>query len=589
MGQGRALSTQEFLPWSRRQWLLGMAAGAVAGCTPPPPRMEDLPGGFAGVALERGHALRPLWQRLAQGIALPAPARVHRAPVVVAGGGMAGLAAARALELAGVRGAALIDTQPAMGGNSQGGAISGVDCPLGAHYLPLPGDDAGEVQDWLEALGLRRRVSGQWRYDERHLCHSPQERLFWQGAWHEGLLPVDGVSPRTLAQYERFARCIGEEMRLARFAMPSIRVWQRQAGLPAPHAALDGQTLQAWLAQHGLDDAQLLWYLDYCCRDDFGAGLARVSAWSGVHYFASRHGFSAPRPAEERHAEESDSVLTWPQGNGWLSQQLVAALADTNLQTDCSVLSITEGAAGVEIDCWHHGRQQHERWLAARCVVALPAFVAARVLRDAPDFLRTVAGRLDWAPWLVANLHLQRPLADLADLAGLAGQSGAEPAWDNVLFGDPNAGGLGYVDAGHQRLDRLTPRPTVLSYYQALGDWPDGRAQLLNQPFAFWRDRIVSSLALPHPDLLHKATRMEITRYGHAMAIPRPGDQQLLSAIALACRHQGRQALCAGERVALLPTPGTRRLWFAHADWAGYSVLEEAFTRGHHAGLWASL
>src|SRR5256885_8386525 len=32
------------------------------------------------------------------------------------------------------------------------------------------------------------------------------------------------------------------------------------------------------------------------------------------------------------------------------------------------------------------------------------------------------------------------------------------------------SGGLGYVDAGHQGLDRLTPRPTVLSYYQALGD-----------------------------------------------------------------------------------------------------------------------
>ena len=26
------------------------------------------------------------------------------------------------------------------------------------------------------------------------------------------------------------------------------------------------------------------------------------------------------------------------------------------------------------------------------------------------------------------------------------------------------------------------------------------------------------------------------------------------------------------------------RLAFAHADWAGYSVFEEAFTRGHLAG-----
>lgn len=582
MGQGGALSPDRPSLWSRRQWLQGLAGGAaagLAGCTPTPPRLEDLPGGFSGVALERGHALRAFWQRLGQGLALPAPAVVHRANVVIAGGGMAGLAAARALELSGVQGVALLDTQPAMGGNSQGGSMSGLACPLGAHYLPLPGDDASEVQDWLEALGLRQRRAGRWQYDERHLCHSPQERLFWQGAWHEGLLPVDGVAPRTLEQYELFARSVAQEMDRAPFAMPSIRVWQRQGRLPAAHAALDGQTMQAWLVQQGIDDAQLIWYLEYCCRDDFGAGLARVSAWAGIHYFASRHGFSAPRRQDERTPEDAgDAVLTWPQGNGWLSQQLVAGLGCTDLQTDCSVLSIAESADGVEIDVYHHGRQQHERWLAARCIVALPSFIAARVVRDAPDFLRAVAGRLDWAPWLVANIHLQRPLAD---------RPGADPAWDNVLFADPNAGGLGYVDAGHQGLDRLTPRPTVLSYYQALGDWPDGRAQLLGQPFGFWRDRIVGSLLVPHPDLLHKATRMEITRYGHAMAIPRPGDQQLLSQVALQSLHRGRSALCAGERVALLPTPGTRRLWFAHSDWAGYSVLEEAFTRGHHAGLWA--
>jgi hypothetical protein len=27
------------------------------------------------------------------------------------------------------------------------------------------------------------------------------------------------------------------------------------------------------------------------------------------------------------------------------------------------------------------------------------------------------------------------------------------------------------------------------------------------------------------------------------------------------------------------------RLSFAHSDWAGYSVFEEAFTQGHVAGL----
>lgn len=587
MGQGGALSAPSI---TRRGWLraaacgVAGAAGALAGCTPDDAALadgHDLPGGFTGVALERGHSLRPLWQRLEQGIALPPPAAVHRAPVVIAGGGMAGLAAARALELAGVQGAALIDTQNAMGGNSQGGRVGGVDCPLGAHYLPVPGDDAGEVQDWLEELGLRRRVAGRWQYDERHLCHSPQERLYWQGGWHEGLLPVQGVGPQTLAQYERFERLVADAERQARFAMPSIRVWARMGRLPPSHAQLDAQRFDQWLARQGLDDERLLWYLDYCCRDDFGAGLARVSAWAGVHYFASRHGFVAPRPAGERDvpADGGDQVLTWPQGNGWLSQQLAARLASTQQVTDCSVLAIAEDRHGVQIDTWHHGRGRHERWLAGKCVVALPTFVAARVVRDAPQFLQTVARRLDWAPWLVANIHVRGPLAD---------RPGAEPAWDNVIYQDGNEGGLGYVDAGNQRLDRITRAPTVLSYYQALGDWADGRRQLLQQPFGFWRERIVRSLSLPHPDLLLQATRMEITRYGHAMAIPRPGDQQVLSQIALSAHTGGRKQLLNGERISSLPLPATARLGFAHSDWAGYSVLEEAFTRGHHAGLWAA-
>jgi hypothetical protein len=26
-------------------------------------------------------------------------------------------------------------------------------------------------------------VAGRWEYEERNLCHSPQERLFFRGEW----------------------------------------------------------------------------------------------------------------------------------------------------------------------------------------------------------------------------------------------------------------------------------------------------------------------------------------------------------------------------------------------------------------------
>ena len=550
----------------RRHFLGSAAAALLAGCQPPPPALEFA---FAGIDLERGHALRDL---LAQG-PLPAPTLVRRAQVIIAGGGVAGLAAARSLRLAGVHDFALLELEDTPGGNSRAGAVNGVACPLGAHYLPVPGDHAPEVQDLLEELGLRQRVAGRWQYDERHLCHSPQERLYFEREWQEGLLPVQGVGEATLEQYRRFSQAVGAASRAARFTMPQFAALDAKTGLALAHQALDAMTFEAWLLQQGLDDAHLRWYLDYCCRDDYGAGMARVSAWAGLHYFASRHGFHAPGEAV---AEDREGVLTWPEGNGWLTQQLATPIkAQGQLQTGTSVLRIAETRRGVEVDAFNHHSGNVERWQAPRCVVALPVFVAARVVQNPPAFLAQAAQRLQWAPWAVTNIHLNAPLAD---------RPGAAPAWDNVIYGDSNPGGLGYVDASHQKLDPR-PGPTVLTYYQALGDVAEARQQLATQGAEHWGRAALAALAGPHPDVLQRATRVQVTRYGHAMSIPVPGVQTFLSQIGLQAPPGKRKLLLNGERQRALPTPATARLAFAHSDWSGYSVFEEAFTRGHAAGL----
>ena len=74
---------------------------------------------------------------------------------------------------------------------------------------------------------------------------------------------------------------------------------------------------------------------------------------------------------------------------------------------------------------------------------------------------------------------------------------------------------------------------------------------------------MLAELAGPHADLARKTSRIEVTRYGHAMAVPVPGTLRA---------RAGQAALRSG------------RLSFAHGDWAGYSVFEEAFTLGHVAG-----
>ncbi len=157
----------------------------------------------------------------------------------------------------------LLELEDSAGGNSRGGEVNGIPCPLGAHYLPVPGDNAVDVQDLLEELGLRQRVSGRWVYDERQLCHSPQERLFINGQWQDGLLPVQDVDARTLADYRRFAQLVRAASKAEPFQIPVPNRPLRQE-----NRGLDAINFEVWLDRAQLVSPALRWYLDYCCRDD---------------------------------------------------------------------------------------------------------------------------------------------------------------------------------------------------------------------------------------------------------------------------------------------------------------------------------
>lgn len=531
---------------TRRGWLggaLALAGAGVAGCSRSDEKRWSAR--WVGASDERGHRLRDT-----KSGAGPAPAVTRRAGVLVAGGGIAGLAAARALLRAGVDDVHLFELEDAPGGNSRGHTMGGIGCPLGAHYLPTPGEAAREVAEWLEELGLRRVEHGRVVYDERHLCHSPQERLFIEGQWHEGLLPPVEALPaaereRTQAQYRRFTRTVQRWVDARAFSIPTAR-----APWTAELALLDAATFAEWLAREGFDAPALRWYLDYCCRDDYGAGSAQVSAWAGLHYFASRHGFHAPGDEES----EREGVLTWPEGNGWLAARLAASLGE-RLHGGCVVLRVREGRGEVELDLWNEREQRAERWIAPQLVLALPLFVAARLLESPPAALVAAAATMRHAPWLVANLHCERALID---------RGGAPPSWDNVLYRSP---ALGYVDAMHQSL-RPHPGETVFTAYWALGgddaaQAASARRALLADGADAWATRVLADLVRAHPDLPRHLRQVDLMRYGHAMSVPVPG-------------LRGHAALRA-----LQETNG--RVHFAHADLSGYSVFEEAFFHGTRA------
>jgi hypothetical protein len=523
---------------TRRAFLAGgvAAGGALAapGCTAPPP----LEGAIVGAAREVGHLLRERFEP-------PPPARTERIEAVIVGGGVAGLSAARRLLRAGLGDFVLLELEATPGGNARAGASPATPYPWGAHYLPLPGPEARAVRALLGDLGVIERVDARGRavYDERHLCHAPQERLYIHGRWQEGLFPTTGATEDDLAQLAAF-----------RGAMEDYRRWRdgrgrrafatpRAAGAPGAFAELDRISMAEFLERRGWTSPRLRWYVDYACRDDFGCDLGSTSAWAGVQYYAARD----PDP------EYGDVVLTWPAGNGWLTDHL-AREAGERVRAGHLVTNVEPSPRGVVVDAWEVGARRSVRWLARETILACPVFVAARVYRPWRERRPGWADAFRYVPWLVANLHLDR-------MPG--GADGAPPAWDNVLY---ESDALGYIVATHQSL-RTWDGPTVLTYYRPFPGRPPGevRRELERASWRSLAEQVLADLARPHPGLGRAVRRLDVMLYGHAMV--RPGVGFVTS-----------PALAAAGRALAGP------VHLAHADLSGFSLFEEAYEWGGHAG-----
>jgi NAD(P)-binding Rossmann-like domain len=512
---------------------------ALAACrenaVPPLPAGE-----IVGTSDVFGHRLR-------DGLRIEVPSDAWtNVPVVIVGGGVAGLTAAWHLQRSGFDDFALLELEKAPGGTSRSGSNSSVSFPWGAHYIPAPMKENTALISLLDEMGVieGKDNEGEPIIAEQFLCRDPEERIFYKGRWYEGLYLHAGASVEDEQQMEKF------NAEVNRWVLWRDAKGRRAFTLPvsacsddAEVTALDRISMSEWMNQRGLVGPRLRWWVNYACRDDYGMTLDQTSAWAGLFYFCAR----VFKPGVE-----SQSLITWPEGNGRLVNHL-SNISKSHIQLDRAAIEINPLSERIEIITLDSHGQNPAGYRAQRVIFAAPQFMAHYVIRPYRENPPSHIAEFQFGSWMVANLTLKdRPKPSSTRDFPLA--------WDNVLYESES---LGYVVATHQLgIDR---GPTVFTYYYPLCDENAraARTRLLETDWRGWADVALTDLARAHTDIHNLVERLDVMRWGHAMIRPRTGF------IWGPARREGAKPF--------------RSIHFAHSELSGVALFEEAFDHGLRA------
>lgn len=494
---------------------------------------EHISGSLKGSNAKAGHMLRDK-------IPLPQPTQTRRVKTLIVGGGISGLSAARWLKQHGHTDFELLELEDQVGGNARFGNNRVSAYPLGAHYITIANNHDKLLLDFLQQADVITGFeNGLPVYNEYYLCFDPEERLLINGQWQEGLIPEFGISADDRSQIKRFFELI-DKLKKAKGAdgKYAFDIPLDNSSADEVYRALDKLSFSVYLQQNGFNSAYLLWYLNYSSKDDYGQPIDNISAWAGLHYFAARKGKAANA--------ESNAVLTWPEGNGWLMIKLAAEVED----------HITSGLMVYKIDSAPNGEVTTfvvnlktgvtSTIIAQKVIMATPQFVNQKILSADRKF---DAGKFSYSPWFIANITVN----------GLPESKGQGLCWDNVAYDTPS---VGYVNATQQSLSTAENRK-VLTYYLPLCDHEPRLARLAayTRTFEQWLDIIIPELEFMHPGITPNIERVDGWTWGHGMIAP------TVNFVWGANRQQAKQ-------------PVNNNLFFAHTDLSGISIFEEAFHQG---------
>lgn len=506
-------------------------------------RKYSFTGKIVGANFKMGHLLKSLPLENKDEVT-KITAKIIKIDTLIIGGGISGLSAGHWLNKNEYKDFLILEMDDQMGGNSAFGqnGISGY--PWGAHYVPIPSNHANYTKIFFEDIGVITGYDEQSKkpiYNEYYLCSDPQEKVFFEGRWQEGIFPQKGIPREDLLQYEAFFTFI-ENMKNTKgsdgkdlFTIPMELSSQDPSILE-----LDTISMESWLNARGWNSVYLHRYINYCCRDDYGMNYQKISAWAGIHYFAARVGVGANTT--------SSSILTWPNGNGFLVEKL-EQICLSKIHKNNLVYFIKNVEHGAIVKSLNTKNMSTSTYQAKNVIFCGPRFIAHKIIHNLPN----VAVNSVNTPWLVANISVTQINQFIEE----------DLAWDNVNFYSKS---LGIIVANHQDLT-FNHQEKVFTYYLPLDDNSphQERIEAYRRTYEDWLDIVIPDLELIFPGISRFITHLDIWIWGHGMCNP------------------GINYLWSKERKQLLES--FKNIHFAHSEMSGISIFEEAQYRGVQAAI----
>lgn len=401
--------------------------------------------------------------------------------VVIVGGGIAGLLAADLLK---DQGPLVLEQAPRFGGNAKGEKFQNAEYTIGAAYVTVPedGDENDRLFHDLELYPLMKKEE-----EMSVFLNGTKKQGFWDGA----------TDPHHRQQFRDVFEKMKSVYESAFPEIPTIDDPDNQALV----MGLDQISFLTWLNQNFSEiHAHILEYFQLYCWSSFGGNIDEVSAAQMLNFVSS----------------ETEGVLTLPGGNSKISQKLFERLlkSKAELRNNCIVVDIKMLSDAVQI-CFLNANKELETVHAERCLFAAPKVMGAKLIDECPTPLQTAFRSIQYRPYIVGNLVLDRQLKVNSDydLYSLHGQMPENP--NTLLTSDRGFSDVVVSTWGQQG-------NTVLSLFKPLAF--QGAHQYLFSPSVHEKMRAsLKSGLLQHQSSLglkdHELDQLRLTRWGHAMPV----------------------------------------------------------------------